>query len=169
MPVPESFRTARLEAERIAPSHLPALRALHGDPEAMAELGGVRSVVETDRYLARNMSHWDTHGFGVWMLRHAGGADWIGRLVLRWLRTENVHDVEIGFALRPDQWGRGLATEAAGFALGVARGELELCTLIGVTTPTNEASQRVLYKIGLRHESDVVIEGTHCMLHRVRW
>ena len=169
MTVPESFRTARLEAERIAPAHLPDLRLLHRDPKAMAELGGVRSDAETARYLARNVGHWDSHGFGVWMLRPTGGESWIGRVVLRWLSTGTIDDVEIGFAFLPTYWGRGLATEAAEFCLSVAQTELELRTLIGVTTPENLASQRVLGKLGLHYESDVVVEQTRCLLHRVRW
>ena len=169
MPVPESFQTARLEGERIAPAHLPVLRVLHRDPKVMAELGGLRSDAETARYLARNLSHWDTHGFGVWMLCPKGGQNWIGRIVLRWLSTGTIDDVEIGFAFLPIYWGQGLATEAAEFCLGVAQAELELRTVIGVTTPENLASQRVLGKLGLRYESKVEIEQTRCLLYRVRW
>ena len=169
MPVPESFQTARLEGERIASAHLPDLRVLHRDADVMAELGGVRSEAETSRYLARNLRHWDTHGFGVWMLRPKGGQSWIGRVVLRWLSTGTIEDIEIGFAFLPTYWGRGLATEAAEFCLGVAQTELELRTLVGVTTPENLASQRVLGKLGFRYESEVVVEQTRCLLHRARW
>jgi len=56
MSAPESFQTARLEAEKLAPEHLADLQALHREPETM-------------RYLSRNLNHWATHGFGAWMLR----------------------------------------------------------------------------------------------------
>ena len=68
--------------------------------------------------------------------------------------------MEIGFALRPDHWGRGLATEAARFALAQARSRLGLRTLIGIATPENRASRRVLEKIGLRYERDAVVNAT---------
>ena len=103
------------------------------------------------------------------MLRPKDGQSWIGRVVLRWLSTETIDDVEIGFAFLPIYWGQGLATEAAEFCLGVAQTDLELRTLIGVTTPESLASQRVLSKLGLRYESEVVVEQTRCLLHRVRW
>jgi RimJ/RimL family protein N-acetyltransferase len=135
----------------------------------MAELGGVKSDAETADYLERNLSHWDTHGFGVWMVCPRGGQNWIGRIVLRWLSAGTIDDVEIGFAFLPTYWGRGLATEAGEFCLGVAQSELEPRTVIGVTTPENLASQRVLRKLGLRYESKVVVEQTRCHLHRVRW
>ena len=135
----------------------------------MAELGGVRSDAETSRYLARNLGHWDEHGFGVWMLRPKGRQGWIGRVILRWLSTGTIDDVEIGYAFLPAYWGQGVATEAGRFCLSVAQTELGLRTLVGVTTPGNLASHRVLTKLGLRYESDVVIEQTRCLLHRVRW
>ena len=80
-PVPESFRTARLEAERLASHHLDDLVALHRDPVVMAELGGVRDEHETSRYLSRNVAHWLKHGFGVWMLREIGSSEVVGRAV----------------------------------------------------------------------------------------
>ena len=169
MPVPESFQTARLEGEKLSPEHLADLLVLHQDPELMAELGGVRDNVETSRYLTRNLNHWAAHGFGVWMLRLRGGERSIGRVVLRWLSTGSINDVEIGFALLPGYWGRGLATEAAEFCLNLARTDLDLKTLIGITTPGNQASQRVLSKLGLRYESEAVVEGAKCLLYRVRW
>lgn len=135
----------------------------------MAQLGGVRSDDETSRYLQRNRDHWDAHGFGVWMLRPPSEQHWIGRVVLRWLFAENIEDVEIGFALLPAWWGQGLATEAAEFCVDVARNALALRTLVGVTTPGNLASQRVLGKLGLRYESEVVVEQTSWFVYRVRW
>jgi len=169
MSVPDSFQTVRLEGERLAPDHLPDLQVLHRDPETMRELGGVRSDMETSRYLDRNLDHWATHGFGVWMLRPKGGRASIGRVVLRWLSAENINDVEIGFALLPAYWGRGLATESAKFCLEVARKDLDLRTLIGITTPENLASQRVLNKLGLCYERDTIVQRTRCFLFRSRW
>ena len=133
------------------------------------ELGGVRDTAETSRYLTRNLNHWAVHGFGVWMLRLRGGERSIGRVVLRWLSTGCIDDVEIGFALLPAYWGRGLATEAAEFCLNLARTDLDVKTLIGVTTIENQASQRLLSKLGLCYESEVVVEETPCLLYRVRW
>ncbi len=169
MPVPESFQTARLEGVKLAPEHLVDLQALHQDPESMAELGGVRGRVETSRYLDRNLDHWDAHGFGVWMLRLKGEQRSIGRVVLRWLSTGRINDIEIGFALLPAHWGRGLATEASEFCLNLAKKNLNVRTLIGVTTPENKASQRVLSKLGLCHEGELVVEETQCLLYRTRW
>lgn len=169
MSVPESFQTARLEGERLSPEHLPDLQCLHRDPETMRELGGVRSDFETSHYLRRNLNHWTAHGFGVWMLRQRGGDRSIGRVVLRWLIADRINDVEIGFAFLPAYWGRGFATESGKFCLDIARTHLDLRTLVGITTTANLASRRVLSKLGLRYESDLIIEQARCSLYRLRW
>ncbi len=82
MPIPESFRTARLQAERLAPHHLNDLIQFHRDPAVMAELGGVRDEHQTTQYLSRNVDHWVKHGFGVWVLRESDGSEVVGRAVL---------------------------------------------------------------------------------------
>ena len=166
MSLPESFGTARLEAERLAPRHLAELIEFHRDPRVMAELGGIRDEEETSRYLSRNLDHWAEHGFGVWVLRERGGSELVGRAVLRFLPLEGIREIEIGYALSPRFWGRGLATEVAESCAGFAWRELGVSSLIGLTTPKNRASQRVLLKVGLHYEREVVIEGTPCFLYR---
>ena len=106
---------------------------------------------------------------GVWMLRERGGDRPIGRAVLRWLLTDHIHDVEVGFAFLPAYWGRGYATESGRQCLDIARSLLETRTVVGITTPSNLASQRVLGKLGLCYESEVTVEQTRCRLYRIRW
>ena len=166
MAVPESFRTARLEAERIAPDHLADLIEFHRDPDVMAELGGIRDEEQTSQYLTRNLAHWVEHGFGVWVLRERGGSELIGRAILRYLPLQGTSEIEVGFALYPQFWGQGLATEVAETCTALAWGDLGATSLVGVTTPANRASQRVLLKVGLHYEREVVIEATHCWLYR---
>lgn len=59
-------------------------------------------------------------------------------------------EVEIGWHLHPDAWGRGYATEAAAAvsAAAFARGQGRI---IAVTHPDNHASQAVCRRIGMRH------------------
>ena len=169
MRVPESFRTPRLQAERLALHHLDDLIRFHRDPAVMAELGGVRDEHQTEQYLSRNVDHWVKHGFGVWVLREIDGSEVVGRAILRYLPIEDINEIEVGFALYPRLWGRGLATEVAETCLALARSELRAESLVAVTTPANRASQRVLLKLGLHYERELLIEETRCFLYRVSW
>ncbi len=72
---------------------------------------------------------------------------------------------EIGFSLRPDDWGRGLATAAAAAAVDFAFDQLGAHRVWAVCSPDNPASARVLARIGMRHEGTL----RHDLLVHGRW
>jgi len=59
---------------------------------------------------------------------------------------------EIGFALHPDHWGRGLAEEAVTLAVGWAIRELGMNRIEADIDPRNDASIRLVEKLGFRRE-----------------
>ena len=58
----------------------------------------------------------------------------------------------IGYGLRPDQQGKGLATEAADLVVGFGFEELGLHRIEALVQPWNTASQRVVAKLGMTEE-----------------
>jgi ribosomal-protein-alanine N-acetyltransferase len=67
---------------------------------------------------------------------------------------------EMGFHVRFDHWGRGLATEAARAVIEHAGDVLHLPTLLAGHNPENHASRRILEKLGFRHVRDEIFSGT---------
>ena len=57
---------------------------------------------------------------------------------------------ELGFLLRPDCWGKGLATEAVGAVIAHGFGALALTRLAATVQTENRAAARVLEKNGFR-------------------
>jgi RimJ/RimL family protein N-acetyltransferase len=57
--------------------------------------------------------------------------------------------VEIGWVLRPEFWGRGLAPEGAAAWLSYAWDVLELPEVVAFTAAVNAPSQRVMQKLGM--------------------
>ncbi len=127
---PESFTTARLEAERLTAAHEAEVQRMHRDAKTMAYLGGVRDAEFTKAYLEKNLLHWETFGFGVWILREVGGGEPIGRAVLRHLLVDDFDEVEVGYAFYPPYWGRGLATEVTRVCLEFAYDFLGFDTIV---------------------------------------
>jgi RimJ/RimL family protein N-acetyltransferase len=86
----------------------------------------------------------------------AEDGSFVGRAGISQFRSEQF---ELGYSLREEAWGKGLATEAAGaladwfFERQFAQG------FIAFTHPENIASQRVLRKIGMRECSPILIDG----------
>ncbi len=160
------FRTERLTAERLAADHLADLAALHLDPEVSRFLGGVRSPAETEAYLDANLAHWARHGHGLWVIRTPDGA-FAGRAGLRYIDVEGVREMEIAYAFRRDLWGQGLATEVAQALAAIWRGRRLSPSLIGIASPTNIGSRRVLEKVGFDQEREAAYRGAAVVLYRM--
>jgi RimJ/RimL family protein N-acetyltransferase len=109
----ETLTTARLRLTRIRAADLADLCRMHRDERVMATLGGVRGDEVSAEILAQLAHHWDQHRFGYWMVRDSGSGAFIGRGGLRRVVVGGVQEVEIGYALMPEHWGRGLASELA--------------------------------------------------------
>ena len=134
----------------------------------MAKLGGVRDEAGTLRYLERNLAHWAQYGFGLWILRDRPSGAVIGRAVLRHLEVEGLDEVEVGYGLMPEYWGRGLATEVTCACVQIAQGRLGLRSVVAITLPSNAASQRVMQKSGLVYEREITHDGVLHVLFRTR-
>ncbi|WP_284009833.1 GNAT family N-acetyltransferase [Haloarcula pelagica] len=59
---------------------------------------------------------------------------------------------ELGYYLTPDAWGNGYATDAARTIVDYAFAELRLHRVHALAFDDNEASRRVLEKVGFEHE-----------------
>jgi RimJ/RimL family protein N-acetyltransferase len=166
---PDTFTTKRLRAERLTAGHLHELRALHQDVEVMARIGGPRTEAQTAQYLADNLRHWSEHGFGLWVLRELDRDPVAGLSMLRRLHLDGQVELELGYALYPSLWGRGLATEVAAACVAHARDDLRSESVVALVEPGHRRSERVLEKVGLHFEREVTVDGTARSLFRRRF
>ncbi|MEM6311868.1 MAG: GNAT family N-acetyltransferase [Pseudomonadota bacterium] len=75
-------------------------------------------------------------------------------------------EAELGFRLAHDYWGRGFATEAAQGMVAQATRLPNTQTVVAIVDPNNRQSVRVLQKIGMTYERDVMFEGYDYPDHR---
>jgi len=162
-----SFHTDRLVATRLDEADLGDLCRMHEDAEVMATLGGTRSEERTQRFLRTNVAHWDDHGFGLWVFRDASTRTFVGRGGLRHVRIGGQDEVELAYALMAERWGRGFATEMARAVLRIAFEQLVLAQLVAFTITTNQASRRVMEKVGFTFERELVHAGLPHVLYRI--
>ena len=75
-------------------------------------------------------------------------------------------EAELGFRLAYDYWGRGIATEAAQAMVAHATCLQKTQRVVAIVDPNNRQSLRVLQKIGMAYERDVMFEGYDYPDHR---
>jgi RimJ/RimL family protein N-acetyltransferase len=165
-----ALRTDRLVGEPLGPSHAGELRALLHDPRVAATLSpsGLPPVPGgSPEALRAKAEHWHRHGFGLWLLRDRASGAMVGRGGLQRTRIDGADEVEIAWAIVPDRWREGLATELARACVELAFAELELDGLVAFTLSTNIASRRVMDKAGMRYERDLTYAGLPHVLYRI--
>ena len=107
-------------------------------------------------------------GYGLWTLRDRESGAFVGRGGIQPVTIDGVDEVELGYALRPEWWGRGLATEVSRAALKLAFERLELPNVVAFTMPTNARSRRVIERLGFTFERDIVWSELPHVLFRLR-
>ena len=143
------LRTARL---RLRPwttcrDDLARLVDLYGRAEVTRWLGGTPSVTPVE-LVARWRTVAEADGrFGVWALELADTGTVAGTVLLKPL-PDGVGEVEVGWHLHPDSWGRGYATEAARAVITRAF-EAGLPEVYAVVRPGNTASVAVCTRLGM--------------------
>jgi RimJ/RimL family protein N-acetyltransferase len=116
----------------------------------------------------RLLGTWERDGFGWWVARHRPDGRFVGRGGLRRIQIGGREEVELGYGLVADFWGRGLATELARASVRVGFEVMGLPDLVSFTLPTNHKSRRVMEKVGFRYERDGEHAGLPHVFYRLR-
>ncbi|GAB3353738.1 GNAT family N-acetyltransferase [Modestobacter lapidis] len=157
--------TARLEMRPLSPAYLPHMRALYEDPRvteflvALDEAGHLRRLIEAEEM-------WASRGLGRVAIHERGSGRFLGRGGLHhWPQFD---EVEVGWALRADAWGRGFATEAARAWLEWGFANLDVPYFTAYIAPDNAASRSVAARLGMSvlrtdtfHGRDVLAYALH--------
>jgi ribosomal-protein-alanine N-acetyltransferase len=166
--VPQRFHTARLAAEPIGMGRFAELAEMNRDERVMEWLGGAAAEPdETRSWIEEKAAHWRSYGFGVWVLSDVQTGALVGRAGLQHTSVQGVDEVELLYALLPESWGRGLATEAGAAVLGIAFSALILPNVVAYTLPDNVRSRRVMEKLGFACEREFPHEDHTHVLYRV--
>ena len=147
-----------LETERLILRHFnlddaPFVLTLLNEPSFLQYIGDkkVRTLDDARQYITNGpRASYERHGFGLYRVELAGSNTPIGMCGL--LKRDELPDPDIGFAFLPDYWNKGFAFEAATAVLTHAREQLKLHRVLAIVNPDNDASIKLLEKLGLRFE-----------------
>jgi len=165
---PAQHQTARLLLRQWTEADLAPFAALNADPRVGEHLTGPMTAAESNALIEdRIVPHWQRWGFGLYAVQALDDDRLLGFVGLSHHRAFP-DDVEIGWRLARDVWGKGYATEAAHACVELAFGVLGLDHLIAVTTEANVRSWRVMEKVGMRRwREDVPFEDWKLLIYRL--
>jgi RimJ/RimL family protein N-acetyltransferase len=160
--------TARLTLRHLRTSDAPFVLQLVNEPAWLRYIGDrdVRDLADAERYIeAGPMATYAARGFGLYHVALTTAGTSIGICGL--IKRDGLDDVDLGFAFLPEHWGRGYAVEAGAAVIARARAVLGLPRLVAITSPDNDASGRVLRRLGFAFERRITLtpDGEQLLLY----
>ena len=151
--LPFITETERLRLRKFVVEDAQFVLDLLNQPSFLRFIGdkNVRTVDDAKRYLITGpIDSYQRHGFGLYLVELKDSKAPAGMCGL--LKRESLPHVDLGFAFLPQYWGKGYAFEAASAVLAQARDNLGLESILAITDPDNEASIKLLEKLGFQFE-----------------
>lgn len=140
------MKTPRLLLRPLEPRDFDALREMDADPEVQF-WRGARTITPDDTR-AFLLSAPERHVFGITVPPddRVVGSCWLITDYPDWMGAE------VGYQLARRAWGKGYATETVRAVLVFGFGTLKLHRIWARVNPPNEASWRLLEKVGMKRE-----------------
>lgn len=127
-------------------------------PAVMEHLGGVAEEAAIDASIARIRACQAANGHGFWAVERREDGVFLGFCGLKISTdagTPITGDVEIGWRLREDAWGRGYAREAAAASLAWGFANLAAPRIVAITLPANTRSWGLMERIGMVRRAEL--------------
>ena len=165
-----SFETDRLFLRPTHESDAEFIFELLNTPKWKQFIGdrNIHSVDDAEGYINTKMRpQLERQGYSNYtVIRKEDGAK-IGTCGL--YDRDGVEGIDIGFAFLPQFERHGYAFEAASRIMSAAIHIFKIPYLKGITTQDNEASQRLLEKLGLKYVKDVQLPNDDALLRLYEW
>ena len=158
------LQTSRLLVREFVPEDADALTLVLSDAETMRYYPAPYDRDGVEQWIERNRQRYCDDGVGLWAMELIKRQEVIGDcgIILQEVDGERLY--EIGYHLRRDFWGRGLATEAAIACREWGFGHLKTERLISLIRPDNLPSRRVAERNGMTLWKEVNWRGLrHCV------
>jgi RimJ/RimL family protein N-acetyltransferase len=132
------------------------LVALHAAPEVARFMDSFDRERAIER-LRADQRDWSERGHGLLAVVDRVSGQFLGRTGLKY--WPQFAETEVGRALRPEVWGRSLATEAARACIRWGFQELEVPYFTAMIRPDNQRSIKVAERLGMvSSRSDVLLD-----------
>lgn len=153
------FETPNLILRQFTGADAPLILALNSDPEIVKYVHEptLKTVEEAEKILHDIILPQYKNKLGRWAIHIKDNNEFIGWCGLKY-RPE-LDEIDLGYRLMQKAWGKGFATEAARHTLDYGLNQLQLKLITGRAHIENNASIKVLEKIGMNFIGEGIIDG----------
>lgn len=141
------FETERLILRKLTESDLNSVAAMRADADIMRYIREPQNRREALNWIKLVSSRWEREKIGFCSVILKETAQFIGWCGLWQLKETD--EIEVGYALFKEFWGRGFAVEASEAVLEYGFTELNLPKIVACANPGNKGSRRVMEKLGM--------------------
>jgi RimJ/RimL family protein N-acetyltransferase len=143
---------------------------LVNDPAWLRYIGdrGVRTLADARNYIVNGpVDMYHRLGFGLFLTERKTDGAAVGLCGL--IKRDTLDHVDLGFAFLPQFLRNGYAFEAASAVMEFGKNTIRLSRIVAITSPANDASVRLLEKLGMTFEKRITLtaEGNDVMLYAV--
>lgn len=152
--------TSRLAIERFTVDDSENIFELLNEPSFKRFIGdkGIASLDDARDYLKNTpLDHYEKYGYGLFRVSLRDTGAFVGMNGL--IRRPEFECPDLGFAFLKAHWSMGYAYESSVAIIHYAKTTLDLDSLIAMADEDNEASVKLLGKLGFRFRQRVMMPG----------
>lgn len=152
------FETERLVVKRFIPADTEHFFEVNGSSQVMQYIRPAKSRVESDAFLHENIRFYkDDSLLGRFAVFARETGTFVGTFSYLYLSDQT--GFHIGYALVPNAWNQGYATELVRAGVPYFFGHTSHDQLFAITVAENTASQHVLRKTGFSYKGQSIEDG----------
>lgn len=143
------FETERLRVRHFTRQDGDQFFAINGDPEVMRYIRPPKTRADCDRFLDEVvLQNKDGFCLNRFAAEEKATGEFVGSFAL--IPVGATEKIQLGYALVPEHWGKGFATELTRTGIAYFFRETNSQTLYAITEEKNVASNKVLIRCGFR-------------------
>ena len=161
------MRTDRLRLRSFTLADTDPLLGILGDPETMRWYPAPFDRPAVREWIDRNIESEARNGFGLLAVEEADTGEFLGDCGPTIQDVDGIEHVELGWHVRRDRWGLGIAPEAGAACREWCWANLEVDHLISLIRPENRQSRRVAEKLGMSVWIDTMRRDLLTLVYRI--
>ena len=148
------FETERMTVRRFTTEDAEAFFLVNGNPEVVKFIRPAKSRADSDAFLQENLNFYKEGScLGRFAVLEKQTQQFLGSFSFLYLSGDA--DFHLGYALLPEAWGKGYATELVATGINYFFAHTDHLAIFAITQSENQASRNVLIKSGFLEKGQV--------------